>query len=710
MSVSFIKEENIFLIETENTHYAFFLFNSLLRHAYWGKKLKNISDIPKPDDDVEGKILGCGYMNRYLWANEFVGWGSRFYNESTLKVTFADGVRDLNTMYHSHKIDDNGNTLIITLKDTYYEFFIDLKYKTYDGLDIIDRNIIIRNKTGDNITLNEVKSAALSFPYIEPNVYRLTYMGSAWGQEYDVKRIPITKAKTVLESRSGVSNSATFPYFAIDEGETTETDGEVWFGSLQWSGNFKITAEIDMARSLLITGGINDFDFSYILKNNESFTSPVFTLGYSDEGFSGGSRQIHEYTRNYQYNGYWANKTAPIIYNAWSSFKFDINEEKLMGLAKKSAELGTELFVVDDGWYSTSGTGHKGLGDWYPSPEKFPRGLNPLIEYVNNLGMMFGIWIEPEMVSPDSQLYKDHPDWILNFPARERETSLNRLILNLAREDVYDYIIKTIDNLLDNHNIEYLKWDINRWFSQPGWPDVPKEEQQGMWVKYVLNLHRIFEHINKKHPKVILENCASGGLRADLKMAEWCTRINRSDNKDPLDMLYLHEGFTYVNLTRAAGGAGQISPNNGGLSKRDCPMEFKAHIAVMGALGVGLDLISLTSEEMEELKSYFDLYKEIRDVVQLGDMYRLRSVRDGDHAIYEFVSKDKSEIAVFLFTIARPFRNPYRSIKLKGLDPNAVYKADDLTMSGDGLMKIGIPCGNYAIGNMRSKLFHFKRI
>lgn len=704
MAIYYDEVRKQFVLENEKSHYTFFVNGPTLRSGYWGEKLREVSDVPCPGKLAGEVVEGAGYVNHDQYNTEFVGWGGRFFNEPTIKVSFADGVRDLELCYQGYNINEKRDILTITLKDKVYDFEVELKYQVYEGLDIIDRSCILKNHTGKNVILNSVGSATVNFPYRE-EPYRLTALGSAWGQEYEVTRTPVTKSATVLQSRTGVSNVGNMPYFALDKGDAEENSGEVWFGALKWSGNHKIVVEVDPLRITRVTGGINDFDFTYVLRDGEEFKTPVFTFGYSKHGFSGGSRQLHEYIRQYTYKGCWADKCLPVLYNSWTPFEFDIDEKKLMALAEKAAKVGMELFVVDDGWFSNRDSDENGLGDWEPSPTKFPNGLDPLIKYVNDLGMMFGIWVEPEMVNPGSRLYKEHPDWILHFPGRDKELSRKQLVLNLAREDVYEFVIDFLDDLMDNHNIGYLKWDMNRWFSQPGWPEAG-DEQQSMWVKYVWNLHRVFAHLHEKYPDVILENCASGGLRADLAMTEWCSRINRSDNQDPVDELYLHEGFTYINLPRSAGGAGHLSHNHTGINRRECSMEMKAHIGMMGSLGCSMNLNIMSEEELEELESYITLHKEIRHIVQLGDMYRLASIREKDYMAIEYVSKDKKEALVFLISPVRKFRLPYDNIKLYGLDPELNYKIDDKnTMSGDGLMKLGIPSACHTVGSMKSKLF-----
>lgn len=705
MAIHFDSERNQFLIETKNSHYIFFERNGRLKSGYWGQKLRRVEDVPLPGRMISG-IPGEGSVNPDFYMSEFTGWGSRFFNEPTLKLTFADGVRDLDLLYAGHEISGDGNKLAVTLRDSHYGLEVELSYQIYPELDVIDRCCVVRNRTGAAITLDSAASASVNFPYRE-EPYRLTALGSAWAQEYEITRLPVTKAGIVLQSRAGVSNAGDMPYFALDKGDATENEGEVWFGALQWSGNHKITAEIDAARITRVTGGINDFDFAYVLSDGESFETPVFTLGFSSAGFSGASRQLHGYAMAVN-DGPWVERCLPVVYNCWTSFEFDIDEPKLMALADRAADLGVELFVVDDGWFSTRDSDASGLGDWEPSPVKFPNGLDPLIRHVREKGMMFGIWVEPEMVNPSSRLYAEHPDWVLNFPTRKRELSRNQLILNLARQDVYDFIVGFLDELLTNHEIGYLKWDMNRWFSQPGWPEAGKN-QQSMWYKYVRNFHKIFAYLHEKYPEVILENCCSGGLRADLAMDRWCDRINRSDNQDPVDELYLHEGFTYLHRSRSAGGAGHISANGTGIDKRTCPMQFKAHVGMMGSLGCGMDLRDMSEEELEELKGYIALHKKLRHVVQLGDLYRLASLREKDYMAVEFVSRDQTEAVVFLFAPVRKFALPYDSLKLYGLNPDLIYRTEDgFSMSGDGLMKMGFPSARHTLGNMQSRIFWLK--
>jgi alpha-galactosidase len=460
---------------------------------------------------------------------------------------------------------------------------------------------------------------------------------------------------------------------------------------LQWSGNWKIIVEQDPLKCVQVTGGINDFDFNWPLRPGETFTAPIFTGGYTTGGFGAASRMLHDYQRLCLNPRAWAEKPLPVIYNAWAAFEFSINEQLMMALAEQAAAIGVELFVMDDGWFGTRDDARSGLGDWTPSRTKFPDGLKPLIDKVNSLGMGFGLWVEPEMVNPDSDLYRAHPDWILHFPKRERELYRNQCVLNLAREDVKQFIIGFLDDLLSNHNLAYLKWDMNRLFSQPGWPEAPLGEQKTFWTRYVHNFYAILEHINVRYPDVIIENCASGGLRADLAMMRTCSRVNRSDNQDPLDELKLHEGFTYINRSRSAGGGGHVSRSGSGVNRRHTSLRYKAHIAMLGSFAVGLDLRQSSQAERDELADLIRRHKAQRETVHNGDLYRLASAWNKPYAIFLFVARDRGQAVLMVYGQSMQFAQALPRIRLAGLDPDARYSVEGYRpVSGRSLMEIGL--------------------
>lgn len=689
----------LFVIDTENTTYAFDIKNGYVNNAYWGKKLKNHNDVP-----LCAQVMSLQSTRSTMGRQreEYSAFGGKFYDPENLKVTFPDGVRDTVLQYESYEISGDNNTLTIILKDEVYPFKVKLVYQIYDGLDIIDRYTVIENLGTEEITLNTFYSAQWVMPYVGNQ--RLTYMRSAWGHEGEVKTAPIDSIIT-LESRAGISAAQFAPYFAIDDYSASEHGGNVWFGTLQWSGNWQMHIFKDTNRIVKVTGGISNFDCDLVLKPSESFTTPIFTGGFVANGFGAASRQLHDYQRKTSKTSF-VNQVMPVLYNAWSTFEYDISEELIIAQAEHFKELGVEMLVIDDGWFKNRKTFNAGLGDWVPDPQKFPNGLKPVVDKINSLGIKFGIWVEPEMVNPNSDLYREHPDWIMNYPTREREERKNQLTLNLAREDVFEFTKAWLDKLLSSANIELLKWDMNRFFSQAGWPEAETKEQKSIYIKYVQNFQRLLKFINGKYPHVLIENCASGGLRADLATNQWCGRINRSDNQDAIDVLELHEGFTKINLTKMAGGGCHFHHTPYAVfSGRSETMKRMAYTAFNGSLAIGYDLRRLSDEEKQELKGYVNYYKKIRETVQLGDMYVLSSAFDtkSNFVAFQYVSKNKSKSIILVYANNIGFRPILPAIMPKGLDPDKLYSVNFVDCkfidsypdtTGDGLMNIGILTSN----------------
>lgn len=690
---------DVFVLNTKNMTYAMNVINGFLNHSYWGKRVDRIEDIPVA---VKYNTLNAANTDTDRQVEEYPPFGGRFYDNEALKITFPDGVRDTVLIYDSFEITDEKTTLVITLKDAYYPVKVKLFYKIYFELDLIERHTEIINECDGKITLESFYSACYTLPFVPKQ--RLTYMCSGWCHEYEVKHTEIEQNTILLESRGGTSLFNSAPYFAIDEFDAAENSGDVWFGTLKWSGNWQIKVGRDIAKRTRVVGGISNFDCSVPLKKGESFVTPEFLAGFSTEGFGGCNRKFHDYTRATSICEF-TDKPMPVLYNAWSTFLFNIDEELLFAQAKRCADLGVELFVIDDGWMKGRKNDSGGLGDWEVDEEKFPHGLKYVVDRINELGLKFGIWVEPEAVTEDSKLYKNHPDWILHYPTREKEKQRNQFVLNFAKDEVLEYTIGWIDKLLSENNIEYLKFDMNRRFSQAGWSGEPADVQPFVYIKYVQNFYKLLEHINKKFPHVLIENCAGGALKGDLQMSEWCGRINRSDNQDPVDVLQLHEGFTKINLPKSAGGACHFHHTPHYINGRTTPMKFMAYVAYNGSLAIGLDLRRLTDDELKNLKGYVDFYKEIREITQLGDMYVLHSAYDKEGSLisFQYVSKDKKRAVILCYANNIGFKNIIPNIKPKGLKEDAVYSVNTVgndtwgksrDMSGKGIMNIGLVSSN----------------
>ena len=465
--------------------------------------------------------------------------------------------------------------------------------------------------------------------------YRLSYLSGRWAAETQLNREPIHEGMKVIESREGHTSHNFNPWFAVDDGTATEEHGRVWFGAIAWSGNWRISVEQTPYRQVRVVGGLNTFDFSYPLKPGESFNTPEFYGGFSDHGWGAASRLLHRLELTDIQPGGAKARVRPVLYNSWEATEFHVDEPGQTALARKAAKLGVELFVMDDGWFGKRNDDHAGLGDWTVNPQKFPHGLGPLIQEVNRLGMDFGLWVEPEMVNPDSDLYRAHPDWVMNFPGRPRSELRNQLVLNLARDDVKQYISGFLDKLASEYNIRYFKWDMNRTFSEPGWPEMPPAEQQELWVKYVHNLYDIIDQLRAKHPNLDIESCSGGGGRIDLGILKRVDEVWVSDNTEAFDRLRIQEGFSQAYAPKFMSAWVTDVPNTNG---RSTPLQYRFLVAMQGALGIGANLNKWTDADSDLATNMIALYKRIRNTVQYGALYRILSPRTSDVTANEYVS------------------------------------------------------------------------
>lgn len=639
----------------------------------------------------------------HLLREEYSTFGGLRFMEPCLKAELPGGVRDCVLKYSGHGLVDE-RELAVTLKDIGYDLQVELHYRAYPDFNLISRWAVIRNAGQSSVQLEEALSGVVSLP--RRRSWRLTYLAGHWAGETRIVEEELKAGKKVLESRRGTTSHQLNPAVFLDAGESVEEEGEVWGFLLAWSGNWKSVKEFVSHDQLRVSMGVNDFDFSWHLAPGESFKTPKMIVAYSDVGFGGLSRSLHRFERSEVLPRNNATKPRPVIYNTWETLYFNVNEENLKKLAERAAEIGVEVFVVDDGWFRGRDDDRAGLGDWEPDPKKFPNGLRPVIEHVKSLGMKFGIWVEPENVNPNSDLYRRHPDWVYHFPGRPRSEMRNQLVLNLSRSDVKEYVLGWLDRLLSENDISFVKWDMNRNFSEPGWPDAPRERQREIWVRHVLSLYEILDELRRRHPNVVFEGCSGGGGRVDLGAMERYDQFWTSDNTDALDRLYIQEGFTMAYCPKAMGAWVTGVPNF--LTNRSLSLEFRFHSAMMGALGVSVNLLELSRQEIEEAKMHIEFYKRIRHIIQDGDLYRLRSPRCGWLTAFQFVTPDKTESALFLFSLQQGFGERITNLKLRGLDPDLDYELDTSgqSLSGSFLMNHGIDPD--IRGDYRSRIIHLR--
>ena len=675
-SSCFGQSAQVFRLDGGNSTYAFGVNErGELQALYWGGRLSPRDTVPSAHSFPEVASFDSPYTTT---PQEYASWGAGLFTEPALKVTFADGNRDL-VLHFVRATPDGEGAIKVLLKDVSREIYVTLRYSIELETGILARSADIENREKQPVVIEQAAAAQWTLP---PARYTLSYLTGRWAGEWTLNQEPIQGGARVIESRRGTTSHQANPWFAISRDDSQksvgpfdagEEHGEVWFGALAWSGTWRITVEKTQLDAVRVTGGFNPFDFGYKLKPGEHLETPIFYGGYSNHGLGGASRLLHHFEIAHILPHAPDPKPRPVIYNSWEATEFRVDEAGQMALAEKAATIGVGRFVMDDGWFGQRKDDHAGLGDWYVNAEKFPHGLKPLIDKVHSLGMDFGLWVEPEMVNPDSDLYRKHPDWVLNFPARPRSESRNQLVLNLARPDVRDYIEGFLDKLLTENDIAFLKWDYNRNWSEPGWDAVPVDEQKRVYVEFIRNLYAILADLRKKHPKIEIESCSGGGGRVDLGILRYTDEVWPSDNTDPYDRLSMQDGFTYAYTPQIMMAWVTDSPH--WQNHRSTSLTYRMLSSMQGSLGIGANLNKWTADDFATAKRLIAAYHEVQKTIVRGDLYRLIRPRDDSKfSATETVSADKNQAVVFAFANATTEGRGFPLLELQGLDPAAEYK------------------------------------
>ncbi|WP_406730496.1 alpha-galactosidase [Streptomyces sp. NBC_01794] len=562
-----------------------------------------------------------------------------------------------------------GDELRLRFTDAVHGLGLTLHHRMRDDTDVIERWVTLTHE-GEGPDLELLRADAATWTLPQRDSWRLSQLHGRWAAESLLVRSELTYGEKVLSSRRGHTGHQHLPWVALDAEGATEERGEVYGVALAWSGSWRISVARLPDGLVQITGGAG-YDDSGLLRlaPGQSYTSPVFAGLWSEGGFGGSSRAWHAWQLAHVVPD--AQADRPVLYNSWEATGFDISEEQQRALARRAAALGVELFVVDDAWFGQRTSDRAGLGDWTPNAERFPRGLEPLADEVHALGMQFGIWVEPEMVNADSDLYRAHPDWVQHHPGRTRTEFRNQLVLNLAREDVQAHLWEQLDGLLAGAPIDYVKWDFNRCFTDAGWPG--ERYPQRLWVEHVHALYALLDRLRAAHPSVAFESCSGGGGRIDLGILSRTDQVWTSDNTDPLDRLAIQQGFTQLHPVRAMAAWVTDSPNVQ-LNGRVSTLRFRFVSAMAGVLGVGGDLTEWSAEELAEAHVWVELYKKIRPVVQHGELYRLRAPEGGLSAV-QYLRGDETVVLAWLQ--AQHYGEQPPRLRLRGLDPAAVYECPD---------------------------------
>ena len=661
--------------------------SGLLVHTYFGAPLPMDSDYPLPCDfgteiPFSGRIENSG--------EEFPSWsGFRFF-EPCLKASFSDGTRDLRLAFSDYEI--HATELTIVLQDSGRSVEVALLYRIDTECGVIARSARITNFGSIPIALEQALSGVLTLPYSAD--YRLTYLSGRWGAETQLNRMMVGSGTHLLESRHGITGHTNNPWCALDpEGVSTEEYGPVYAVNLAYSGNWKSVVQRTPAGLLRVSAGIHDFDFSRELPPGGSFTTPEMLLTYSNEGFGGASNNMHSHIRRNVLPREHRFTTRPVLYNSWEATTFDVTAENQIKLAELAAGIGVELFVIDDGWFGTRNSDRAGLGDWFVNRDKFPQGIEAVARRVEELGMSFGLWVEPEMVNPDSDLYRLHPEWVYRFPGREPLQMRNQLVLNLGRQDVQEFIFNFMDRLLSTIPIAFIKWDMNRALTDTGDSTLPVSRQKEAWHRHVEGLYHTVERIRAKHPRVLFEDCAGGGGRIDAGILRYYDQAWISDNTDGFDRLLIQEGysFAYPSNTMVAWVTARQSIVGG----RSLPLVYRFHSAMNGVLGIGDDIGTWSDSELAEARQLVGEYKVIRRTIQFGRLYRILSPRSDTVAASLYVAEDLTEAVLFAFLNRNHFRNLLPVLRLPGLDPDRQYvvelgREQTKLLSGGALRHVGI--------------------
>ena len=679
-------DKPVIQIHTDNSSLIFHVAdNGRLYQSYLGKKLNHETDISHLPQGTEA----------------YITHGMEDYFEPAIHILHNDGNPSLLLKYVSHEtkaVSQGVNETIITLGDDKYPVTVKLHYVTYPAEDIIKTYTEISHKEKKPVVLHQYASSML---HLNRAKYYLTEFSGDWAHEANISDQPLEFGKKVLDTKLGArANMFTPPFFQLSLDQlATENCGEVLVGTLGWTGNFRFTFEVDNKNELRIISGINPYDSEYSLPAKEVFRTPDFYFTYSTQGKGEASRNFHDWARNHQVKN--GNDTRMTLLNNWESTYFDFDENKLIGLMDEATKLGVDMFLLDDGWFANKyprSSDHQGLGDWEETADKLPNGVGRLVEEAQKKGIKFGIWIEPEMVNPKSELYEKHKDWVIHLPNRDEYYFRNQMVLDLSNPKVQDHVFGVVDNLMTKYpGIAFFKWDCNSPITNI-YSVYLKDKQSHLYVDYVRGLYKVLDRIKAKYPNLPMMLCAGGGGRSDYEALKYFTEFWPSDNTDPIERLFIQWGYSQIFPSKTL--CAHVTTWNRGTS-----IKFRTDVAMMCKLGFDIKLEDMNQNE----HLYCDLavknYNRLKPVILEGDMYRLVSPYGSNHTSSMFVGKDKKTAAVFAFDIHPRYAEKTLPVRLQGLDADKMYRVKEINMmpgsgsslkgndqvfSGEYLMNVGL--------------------
>lgn len=591
--------------------------------------------------------------------------------------------------------DDEAQTLELVLEDTSINTRIVLLYTIYEAFPVIARSVRFECDSDEKITLLSAMSACVDLPDKD---YEMIDLAGVWARERHVRRHKLDYGIQSIYSMRGCSSYQFNPFLALARENADEFQGQVYGFSLVYSGNFLAQTEVDNYDTARVLMGIHPNGFKWTLEKGESFQTPEMVMVYSEAGLNGMSQTFHKLYRTRLARGTWRDKVRPILINSWEAFYFDFDAPKLLGLADAAADLGMELFVLDDGWFGKRDDSTSSLGDWYPNEEKLKGTLKELAEKINAKGLKFGLWIEPEMTNKDSDLYRAHPDWLLAEQGKRICHSRTQYVLDFSKKEVREYIGDMLENLLAEVPVSYIKWDMNRTFSEVFSNGNDREYQGKVCHKYILGVYELYERLTSRFPHVLFESCASGGARFDPGMLYYAPQGWTSDDTDAIERLKIQYGTSMVYPVSCMGSHVSASPNH--QTNRVTPIETRADVAYFGTFGYELDLLKLGEEDKAEIRRQIAFMKEKRDLIQKGTFYRLKSPFEGNETAWMIVSEDQKKALVGYYRVMQPVNVGFKRLKLKGLKEDTCYKVSGYAYDcyGDELMQVGMILSDSASG------------
>lgn len=720
MAIKFEKENQLFILQTKSTSYQIKIgpYQTLL-HLYYGKRVDSnldylirMRDRSHCSNPYEAEKERGFSMETQL--QEYSTFGVGDYNSACLEVHNVDGSCAVDLRYESHEIKDgkyklNGlphvydssqsatQTLIITCSDKVTHVKVKLYYGVMEEYDVITRAAVIQNNGENSIELTKALSACVDFPNHQ---YDLIHFYGKHCREREYDKIPIGHTKVTVESTRGLSSHHHNPFVILTDKNTTEVQGGCYGFCFLYSGNFITEVDVSQIGQTRLVMGIHPAFFRYEVKQGESFVTPEVIMSYSANGLEQLSHNFHKVIREHVCRGMYKTIQRPVLINNWEATYFDFNTKKLVEIAKEASELGIDMLVMDDGWFGKRKDDYAGLGDWVVNTKKLGTTLEELVCQINAVGCKFGIWFEPEMVNEESDLYKIHPDWCLTIPGRTPTRCRYQLVLDLSRKDVREHIYESLTSILNSANIEYVKWDFNRSIAEVWSAQKDAMHQGQVFHDYILGLYEILERLVTNYPKVLFEGCSSGGGRFDAGMLFYMPQIWCSDNTDAYDRLKIQYGTSFCYPISSIGSHVSAVPNH--QTGRTTPLNTRGVVAMAGTFGYELDINKLTKEEKGMIKEQVVEYKQLYQLINQGEYYRLTSPYENQYfTAWQFVSQDKVHSLVHVVFHSSQANANFYSVMLRGLDLSASYQVSgrETAYSGAALMFAGLelpdPVGDY---------------